>query len=420
MRRIVCTVALVVILFVTLPLSASAAKASGYFASLPLGHAYAAYTTPTVSTIVNSGVVFAPAGISCTEASTTSTNQVSNLSVGNVAASGAANTVVENTQTATNGQIQSTVTVRNVNILAGLVKATQLQATVASSASAAGASSTVRQESFSGLVINGTPNNSNPAPNTVKNLAGVGTVTLNEQSLSKSAKSTAGLVNMIDIRVTVANNRFGLPANAQIVIGHVDSSENIEPQPVTAQAGSYGLYAGTGSQVVVSPLAPAYTGCAGGSAQNSLASKNTATIGSVTGITDTANANIAASGSTASGQSAVTGLNLLGGLVKADKVITKANTFFNGTESGSASVTLMNATIAGIVQSQSPAPDTVVTLPGFGYVVLNEQARSFSTSGAIQGVYAMDIHVTAPANIFGLAVGTRIIVGSAYANVSVY
>jgi len=407
-------------MFVTLPVSTLVAKAAGSFASLPAGHAYAAATTPTVSTIINSGVVFAPAGLSCTEASTTSTNQVASTSVGSIVSSGAANTDVTNTQTATSGVIQSSVDVRNVNVLAGLIRASELQATIASTASASGASSAVRQTSFSGLSIAGISSPSNPAPNTVRSLSGIGTVTLNEQSLLNGSKSTAGSVNMMDIRVTVANNRFGLPVHSQIVIGHVDSSENIEPAPGTAQAESYGLFVGAGNQVVVSPLAPASTGCAGGSGQTNLASKTLST-GSTGVITDTANGSITSSGSTASGNSTISGLNLFGGLIKADKVISSANSYINSKGSGgSTSVTLINATIAGVAQSQHPAPNTNITIPGLGYATINEPTHILNNTSAIEGVYALDIHVTTAANIFGLAVGARITVAATSTVVNTY
>lgn len=419
-KRIVCTIALIVAMFVTLPLSTSIAKAADSFASLPAGHAYAAYVTPTISTIVNSGVVLAPAGISCTEASTTSTNHASNLSVGSVASSSTANTVVTNTQTATDGMIQSSVTMQNVNLLAGLVQAPVLQATVASTANASGTSSVVKQASFSGLTIAGVAAPTNPAPNTVRSLMGIGTITLNEQSLSNGSQSTVGSVNMIDIRITVANNLLGLPLNAHIIIGHVDSSENIEPTPMTVQAESYGLYAGASNQVVISPLAPASTGCAGGSGQTTLASK-TLSFGSTGVITDTASGTLMSSGSTASGQSTIAGLNLFGGLIKADKIVTNAQSALSGSESsGSTSVTLINATIAGNVQSQHPAPNTTVTLPGLGYMTINEPTHILNSTNAIEGVYAMDIHVTTPLNAFGLAVGTRITVAAASATIRTY
>ena len=420
-KCIVRTIALVVAMFVTLPLSTLVAQATGSFASLPAGHAYAEYVSPTVSTIVNSGVVLAPAGISCTEASTTSTNYATNLSVGSLASSSTANTVVTNTQTATDGTIQSSVTIHNVNILAGLIQAPGLQATVASTANASGTSSVVKQASFSGLTIAGVAAPTNPAPNTVRSLLGIGTITLNEQSLSNGSQSTTGSVNMIDIHISVANNLLGLPLNTQIIIGHVDSSENIEPAPMTVQAESYGLYAGASNQVVVSPLAPASTGCAGGSGQTNGASK-TLTFGSTGVITDTASGTLTSSGSTATGQSTIAGLNLFGGLIKADKVVANVQSSLSssGVSSGSTSVTLINATIAGSVQSQHPAPNTAVTLPGLGYVTLNEPTHILNSSNAIEGVYAMDIHVTTPLNAFGLAVGTRITVAAASATISTY
>lgn len=417
MKRFVCTVALVVVIFVTLPLSTLVAQATGSFASLPSGHAYVAYTTPAISGVINSGSVIAPAGITCTKASTASTNQVANIAVGSLVDSGSANTVVTNTQTATSGTIQSSVTVQNVSLLAGLVRATKLQAMLTSTASASGANTTVKQASFSGLSIAGIPLLYNPAPNTKLSLVGLGSVTLNEQSLSNGSTSSNGSVNMIDIHVTVANNLIGLPVNTQIIVGHVDSSETIEPAPGTAQAESYGLFAGVSSQVILAPVAPAYTGCAGGSGQSNVTSK-TYSFGSAGVITDTASGSITSSSSTASAQSTISEPNLLGGLIKANLIVSKANASFGTTGSVSSSVTFSNLTIGGVAQSNNPAPNTSITLPGLGYATLNEQAQVLNSTAAIVSEYAIDIHITTAANIFGLGVGARIVIGASVANVS--
>lgn len=418
-KCLVCAITFIMALFVTLPLSTLVARASGAFASLPSGHAYAASTISGISTILTNGAVLAPAGITCTEASTISTNHVDTLSVGSIASSGTANTVVTNTQTATDGLIESSATIQHVSLLAGLVKAHALQVTVTSTANASGASSAVKHVTFSGLTLAGVPLTPNPAPNTVKSLPGLGTITLNEQTLSKSAYASTLSVNMIDIHITVGNNLLGLPVRTQMIIGHVDSSESIEPTPMTVQAESYGLYAGVGNQVVVSPLAPASTGCTGSSDQNTLAT-HTLPFGSVSAMTDTVTGSVTASGSTASGQATMTGLTLFGGLLTADKVATNANaSLTNNGGSGSTSVTLINAAIAGRVQRQQPVPDTTFTLPGLGYVTLNEPVQMLTSTNAIEGVYAMDIHVTTASNVFGLAVGTRITVAAASAIISV-
>ena len=417
MKRFVRTVALVVVMFVTLPLSTRVAQATGSFASLPSGHAYASYTTPAISGILNSGVIIASAGITCTEASTTSTNQVANIAVGSLVSSGTANTVVTNTQTATGGTIQSSVTIQSVSLLAGLVRATKLQTVLTSTASASGVNTAVQQASFGDLSLAGIPLLYNPAPNTKLNLAGLGSVTLNEQSFSNGSTSSNGYMNMIDIHITVANNLLGLPVNTHIVVGHVDTSETIESVPGTAQAESYGLFAGVSSQVVLAPVAPAYTGCAGGSGQSNVTSKMFS-FGAISVITDTANGAITSSSRTASAQSTISEPNLLGGLIKATLIVSKANASFSTTGSVSSSVTFSNLTIGGVAQSNNPAPNTSITLPGLGYATLNESAQVLNGTTAIVSEYAIDIHITTAANVFGLGVGTRLIVGASGADVS--
>lgn len=68
-------------------------------------------------------------------------------------------------------------------------------------------------------------------------------------------------------------------------------------------------------------------------------------------------------------------INILNGLITADGVI--ANVMSSRTASGAASnangSTFQNLSVAGASQPESVAPNTNITLPGVGYVVLNEQ-----------------------------------------------
>jgi len=72
-------------------------------------------------------------------------------------------------------------------------------------------------------------------------------------------------------------------------------------------------------------------------------------------------------------------VNMLNGLITAKAVLALATSYANGTTAASESdgSTLLNLVIAGVSYADgAPAPNTRVALPGFGYVVLNEQIAS--------------------------------------------
>ena len=91
---------------------------------------------------------------------------------------------------------QSVATVFNVNLLNGLITATNLTATVSSTSNALGST-------FGNLVVNGVPMTSGDgaiAPNTRVNLPGVGYVVLNEQRPTGDGVRASGLtVNLIHV-----------------------------------------------------------------------------------------------------------------------------------------------------------------------------------------------------------------------------
>src|SRR5207237_5895493 len=75
--------------------------------------------------------------------------------------------------------------------------------------------------------------------------------------------------------------------------------------------------------------------------------------------------------------------------------------------------TFTNLVVLGVPVSGTPPPNTKITLPGLGFVILNEQ------SGPVNGhtkthisVTAIDVNVT-EANGFGLPIGTHILIAHA-------
>ncbi|MBA2388867.1 MAG: hypothetical protein H0V67_01315 [Geodermatophilaceae bacterium] len=130
-------------------------------------------------------------------------------------------------------------------------------------------------------------------------------------------------------------------------------------------------------------------------------------------ITTTGNTSVSPTQSktTASAQS----VNVLGGLVTAGAV-TAASASSNGTNglrTSAAGTSFANLKVLGLPVLLSPAPNTRMTLPGVGYVVLNEQTAKINASSASLRVNAIRAVVTTP-NLLGFDVGTTVVVSQAY------
>jgi hypothetical protein len=343
------------------------------------------------------------------------------MQLGAFASSGSLTDTVTSTHTATTADVHAKSTIQSANILTGLITADAVTANAFSHATATNASST-GNAIFVNLVVAGSHISATPAPNTTIPLPGLGSVVLNEQSGPvNGVNHTRISVNAIDVRITQTNT-FGLPVGTRIIIAHAQSSFDRTSVLAAVDANAYGLLGVTkvGSSFVKSgPWALATIPCTGGSSNVSVASVTLAGVGSTGTITDKAFGQITSQGPSANSSSNVQSVNLLNATITADVVSTKAlAAFINGSGSASATTTLVNAKVLGVSISANPTRNTRITIPGLGFVVVNEQKVIITSTGASASVNAFDIVVTT-SNSFGLPVGTRIIVGHSDASVTI-
>ncbi len=422
-RFLISLIALCALLSLTASVvnAASAIPASSLFPGVPNGYGYAIYVlAPSGLGGINYGPSV-PVGLSCTTppGSNAVTNSGPALPADPLIASGAANASITLNRTQGSLTIQTSEDIHNLRLLGGVIAANNIHTLVTSTASPAGASST-NGSTFSGLMVNGTPENNNPAPNTKLSLPGLGSVILNEQSgpFNASNATSIGVVAM-DIQIS-SSNSLGLVTGTRIVLAFVQSA--IAPAAVTATSyGLYGLGLG-GSTPNVGPGAVAGVSCKGGSSSISSSSISSSLIGD-TGIeASSASGQITSSSANASSQNSILNLNLLGGLISANKVTTLATAMWNssGASSRTGQATFQNASIHGTALPTNPAPNTRENLPGLGYALFNEQSGSNDSSGANETVIGIDIYVTVANNSLGLPVGARIIVSLAAAGATSY
>jgi len=179
----------------------------------------------------------------------------------------------------------------------------------------------------------------------------------------------------------------------------------------TAQSYGVGVATATVNQTVASAVLPA----------GEMLAQNQVSDATVGGLVSAQNIFSIVNGGGTDGSDAVSSatlgtVNVLNGLITADGVVAMATSTIGDVNAEGSS--LANLVVNG-VQVDDPAPNTQMSLPGVGYVVLNEQ---LPTSG---GITVNMIHVVLQQAVLGLlgnVIGYRttgnIIVGSASSSVN--
>lgn len=406
----------------TLTAQASGAvpSTSGVLPGVVGGSAYAGFLKVSGgSSVASVGPLF-PVSLGCNIADKTVNASAALMRLGAFASSGSLSDTVTSNHTATTASVTASSTVQSATLLAGLITANVVTATASSHATATSASST-GDATFVNLVIAGQLISAHPAPNTTISLPGLGSVVLNEQiGPVNGVNHTSISVNAIDVHITLQNS-FGLPIGTRIIIAHAQSSFTRTSSLAIVSAKAYGLlaFAKAGTSFVKSgPWALATIDCTGGKQTVSVATVNVPGVGSTGTITDNAFGQIRSSGPNANSSSTIQQVNLLNGAVIADLVTASTQAAFtNGAGSAAATTTLLNAKVAGVSISAHPAANSKITIAGLGFVVVNEQNITITSTGASASVNAFDLHVTT-ANSLGLPIGVRIIVGHADTSVT--
>ncbi len=330
---------------------------------------------------------------------------------------------VHTDKTATTAEVRDASTITGVNLLGGLITADAISAVADV---AAGTSTMVASSAGSNLVnlkIAGVAIDPNVAPNTVLDLPGVGTVTLFKVVRGGSFKKSGQiLVEMLSINVAVSNS-LGLPVGASVTLAHALAGYN-RVQPTDVVAGSaYAALAndkiGPDLQNKIGRVALVTLGCGGTNGRvhsNNITADSVGTLLSIgTGAT-TAVSQSSVSSTTARTTATVQGLSVLGGLISASAVNAVAQETVTGTgqtvsTDGSGFVGL---TVAGIPIAITLPPNTGLSLPFLGEVIVNEQIRPVNAGDRLV-VNGLHIKVGL-LNLLGLPVGSELVI--AHADVS--
>ena len=283
---------------------APATHAASVFPSIPLGYAYGEYiATPLSASGTATGPLLGPTAqvyIGCSPSTTSETNSNISVSQAPYSTSGLNQSQIAVTRSATGSLIKAVSTVQNVNLLRGLITASQVRGVATSTSSSGGATSADGGSTFSNLIVAGRSIGTFVAPNTVINLPGIGSVKLNERSGPvNGANSTDYSVNMIDVKISLTNT-LGIPIGAHIVVAHASTSDVSTAQTVYLTANAYRLSAHgllNTSTASIDSLAPAEVSCSGGNSQVSTTSSLPSPVGSTGATTNTASGKNTSTGS---------------------------------------------------------------------------------------------------------------------------
>jgi hypothetical protein len=208
--------------------------------------------------------------------------------------------------------------------------------------------------------------------------------------------------------------RYGTAAMLAVVFGSqlfgqaTGYSGSAYGTEVTVSPGTTSITAGTTAATV---LCTEETGV---NNSNSVTSVTLAPLGSTGAIYTSASSSGAGGVSTSTAIATVNGLSLLGGLIAADAVQSESSSISSsgGFSTSATGTNFTNATVLGIPVLADVAPNTRIVLVGIGYVILNEQIPTVTSSSANLVVNAIHIHVS-ETNALGLPIGTQLILAHA-------
>jgi hypothetical protein len=329
------------------------------------------------------------------------------VNLAGLVSTGAVNSTASSTATSSTG----TNDVVGINILDGLITASEIKASSTSLKESNGTfGNTATGSTFANLKVLGVEMSSNVAPNTVIELPLLGTVTLNEQISYVTGDEASFEVNMIDVKITL-----GPKAGTKIIVAGANST--IYLKNTLALVGGYAYAPQLVTPTVTSgPLVSNFIPCAGtGGAVESdtVASTNIPGVVSTGTVTVTGTGNILSTSATSQATSSIAGANLLSGLVHATAItgVASAETSDGVTFNFSGETTFVGLSVAGHPEiTVEVAPNTEIAIANLGTLYFNRVERF---SDKIR-VVPIELIINAT-NTLGLPIGADLTLGSAEA-----
>ena len=392
------------------------------------GHAYGTFANskagPVAATLGRSA--FQPCGCRGTDGQVLQ-NSIASLSAGQngrvLRLDGVVTTVFTD-ELANQAVVTNTSRVERPNLFDGRILAKRVKAAANVVATTADIDTDAEGTSFVGLRINGQPISDTVAPNTNVALPGIGTVIV--KRVKRGGNSTFQVITVEALVVKVEEeNNFDLPVGSEIIVGHARAGFSRTVPEVVFGGSAYAAEGNTkiGERLAskIGKAAAVYIGCegtAGKTNTNNIEELDVEKVMAFGSGKTTAFGGNTSTGRVAKATAKVEDVSLLIGAVTADAVTAVAQeTIKNGVKTRSTKGSgFVGLRVNGVSMPVPTPPNTVVQLPKFGRVVLNEQKIPPAGSSDSTKVNGMVIIITKP-NALNLAVGSRIVVAHAGARV---
>ena len=388
------------------------------------GHAYGTFASadagPIAATLGRSA--FLPCGCRGTDGRILR-NRIDSLSAGpngRVLRLDAILTTAFTDELANEAVVRTTARVEGLNMFNGLIKANVIKAHANVSATTADIDTDSDGTHFVGLRVAGQVIDDNVAPNTKLELPGLGSVTINK--ITKAGGGRLITVEALVVKVELEND-FDLPIGVEIIVAHAKAGFSRSVPEVVFGGQAYAVEAnariGEGLANRIGKAAAIYLGCegtAGKTKSNNIADLGVGKILSLGTGRTTAFGGTTPSGKVAKTTAKVEDVSLLNGAVSADAVTAVAQeTIKNGIKTRSTQGSrFVGLRVNGLLMPVDTPPNTVIQLPLFGRVIINEQTIPPAGSNDPTAVRGLVIIITKP-NVLNLPVGSRIIVAHARA-----
>ena len=353
----------------------------------------------------------------------TRTATASSVSIGpsgSIATAATSATSAYGTKTASTAATLQTATVTKLNLLGGLITADALTASAGVSATATRLAASDAGTTIANLVIAGKTIDPNTPDNTEVILPGIGSVVVRATEQGVGKLKAHLLVDMLLVKVGQANS-LGLPVGAKLAVAQAYAAYS-RAQPAAALGGFASAAvvrgnagplvdetAGRGSAVGI----PDCDGTGGATLTRSVSDINLPGFLTVDAATTTAFGGTIGSGIGSKTSATLTNVSFLGGLVRATSLTSVAQESRSGSVStaSTAGSGFNGLTIGGLPVNLNTPPNTQLTLPSLGSVIVNEQIQLGPNTVEVNALHV----VVGKLNLFGLPVGTEIVLGHAIA-----
>ncbi len=355
----------------------------------------------------------------------TVTAQVSNVSAGQVLTAANTQGSVTASKTKDSAQVLNTATVSGLNALNGMITAGTITAAAEVDATASAMTPSSSNSLIDNLTVAGEAIPSDTPPNTVKQLPGIGTVTINKVTTKGRFHDTGIItVEMLVIDVTKKNN-MGLAVGSQIVVAHAAAGFD-RSVPLDAFGGQ--AYAATGNDALGGDLENEIgksallsipcQGTGGKTKTNSIGSQDSSGVVAYQDGYTTAFAGPQGGADVSLTTAQADNVNLIGGLVTAGQIKAVAqDSMSGGVETTSTDGSgFSGLSVAGVQIPVDVPPNTSVPLPGLGTVIVNEQIVKKNGNVTVNGLHVK----VSTDNPQGLPVGSELIIAHASATAKPY